>query len=143
MRRFFIVLVVIAKLYPLYSQTTEQLVDICVDRLEDVTYIRDFQVELEAAEPGRPEPVARYSIVLNKNTQYRLSICNAETSGTGIIKVFDNKGKIGSNYIPATETNYPFFDIQIQSTGVYHIFISFKDGLPGRAAGILSLVKRL
>ncbi len=143
MRRFILVFIVIVKFYPAYSQTTEQLVDICVDRMEDVTYLRDFQVELEAAQPGRPEPVARYSMVLNKNTLYRLSICNAETSGAGIIKVFDNRGLLASNYISESDTHYPFFDIQIQSTGVYHIFISFKDGLPGRAAGILSLVKRL
>jgi hypothetical protein len=145
MRQFLlIVILIIAGLAPVYSQTTEQLVDICVSRLGEATYLRDFQVQLDAAEPGRALPVAKYSMVLNKNTQYRLSICNSDVSqGLGIIQLFDNKGLIGSNFSDATGTNYPAYDIQIQSTGVYHIFISFKDGMPGTAVGVLSFVKRL
>ncbi|MFP4366152.1 MAG: hypothetical protein ACLFQA_03560 [Bacteroidales bacterium] len=144
MRRYILLILVIAGISPVYSQTTEQLVDICVARLGDATYLRDFQVELDAAEPGMPQPVAKYSMVLNKNTQYRLSICNSDMSqGQGVIQLFDNKGLIGSNYAKASGTDYPYFDIQIQSTGVYHVFISFKDGLPGTAVGVLSFVKRL
>jgi hypothetical protein len=144
MRHYVLIFLVLTCFTPMFAQTTEQLVDICVARLADATYLRDFQVELEAAEPGLPIPVARYPMVLNKNTQYRLSICNSATSpGLGIIQLFDNKGLIGSNFSAATGTDYPYFDIQIQSTGVYHVFISFKDGTPGTAVGILSFVKRL
>ena len=144
MRRFILVLVVFTGMLPAYSQTLDKLVDICVDRLGDATYLRDFKVELEASKPGQPNSVAKYSIVLNRNTQYRLSVCNSESSaGAAIIQLFDNKGMIGSNYVPATGKDYPYFDVQIKSTGVYHIFISFKDGLPGTAVGVLSYVKRL
>ncbi|MFO7923526.1 MAG: hypothetical protein R6U58_07510 [Bacteroidales bacterium] len=144
MNRFLMVLFVAAVITPASSQTLEQLVDICVSRLDDATYLRDFQVELDAAEPGHPAPVARYSMVLNRNTQYRLSICNSDASpGRGIIELYDNRGLIGSNYVESSDTDYPSFDVQIQSTGVYHIFISFREGKPGTAVGILSLVKRL
>ncbi len=144
MRRFVLILFIVAGTAPAYSQTLDQLVDICVTRLGDATYLRDFQVELEAAQPGHPAPVARYSMVLNRNTQYRLSICSSDASrGKGIIQLYDNRGLIGSNYVSSTGTDYPYFDIQIQSTGVYHIFISFQDGLPGTAVGVLSYVRRL
>jgi hypothetical protein len=142
MKRYFIVLFILAHLTPLFSQTTEQLADICVARLGDAVFLRDFQVELDAAVTGRPVPVAKYSVILNKNTRYRLFICNPDNApGLGIIQLFDNKGLIGSNFSSASGTSYPFFDIQIQSTGVYHIFISIKDGMAGTAVGVLSFVK--
>ena len=144
MRLFLLVIFVFTAITSVRSQTLEQLTDICIAGTEGATYLRDFKVELEAARPGLPEPVAKYSMVLNKNTQYRLSVCNSEASqGRGIIKIFDNRGMIGSNYISSTDTDYQFFDIQIQSTGVYHIFISFKDGLPGTAVAVLSFVSRI
>lgn len=127
-----------------FSQSAAGLVDICVSQLEGATYIRDFQVELEASGPGQPAPVARYSMVLNRNTQYRLSICNSPASkGRGVIQIYDSRGLIGSSYMESSGTDYPFFDVQIKSTGVYHVFISFRDGLPGTAVGILSFVRRL
>ncbi len=125
-----------------HSQTTDELVEICVDGLDDATYLKDFQVEHDAAQPGQEAPVARYSMVLKKDTQYRLSICTSEsTSEKGIIQLYDKKGLVGTNYIEESDTFYEFFDIQIQSTGVYHIFISFKDGVSGAAVGVLSLVE--
>ena len=144
MKRFIAILIFVAAAAPLCSQTLSQLVDICAAQLGDATYLRDFQVELEAAEPGHPAPVAKYSMVLNRNTQYRLSICNSEFSpGRGIIEIYDNRGLIGSNHVKSSGEIYPYFDIQIQSTGIYHIFISFTDGQQGTAVGILSYVKRL
>lgn len=144
MRRLLLILFIVGGITPIYSQTVEQLVDICLARLDEVTYLRDFQVELDAAQSGQPAPVARYSMVLNSNTQYRLSVCNSDASqGRAIIQLFDSQGRIGSNYVESSGTEYPHFDIQIQSTGVYHIFISFREGLPGQAVGLLSFVRRL
>ncbi len=144
MKRLAIFLFTIALVSTAVSQTTEQLVEICTARLSGATYLQDFQVQLGAAEPGRPIPVAKYSILLSKNTQYRFSICNADNSqGKAIIQLFDGRGLIGSNFSSASGKDFPFFDIQIQKTGVYHVFISFQDGLPGTAVGIMSFVKRL
>lgn len=144
MRQFFTILIFMAGFYPVYAQSIEELVDICVSQLGDATYIRDFRVELDEARPGGQAPVARYSLVLNRNTQYRLSICNASDSpGRGTIQLYDSRGLIGSNYVASSDTHYPYFDIQIRSTGVYHVFISFKDGEAGKAVGVLSWVKQL
>ncbi len=129
----------------LSAQSSEQLLDLCIECLDDATYLADFQVELEAGGGGRPVPVARYSMVLNKNSQYRLTICNSENSrGRGIIQLYDSGGRVGSNHVEDSGGNYfSSFDVQINKTGVYHILISFEEGLPGQAVGILSFVKRL
>ncbi len=129
---------------PSVSQTAEKLVEICAAKLGDAQYLRDFQVELEAAEDGSEKPVAKYSLILSSNTQYRLMVCNAEDSdGSAIIELYDGRGFMGSNYSEKTGKKYPSFDVQIKRTDVYHIFISFKDGNPGRAVAILAFVKRL
>jgi len=115
-----------------------------VEKLGDVRYLRDFQVELEGVAEDQKPLVARYSLVLRSNTQYRLMICNADDSqGSGIIELYDNRKLIGRNFSKSTGKEYPSFDIQIRRSGVYHVFISFKDGKPGRAAGILAFVKSL
>jgi hypothetical protein len=35
------------------------------------------------------------------------------------------------------------FDFQCDKTGVYHVFIAFKEGKSGNAIGILSFIKKL
>ncbi len=137
---FFILIVSV----PSFSQTTEKLVEQCAAKLGDAQYLRDFQVELEAAGTGGEAQVAKYSLVLSSNTQYRLMICNAEDSGgAGLIELYDGRGLMGSNYSESTDKLYQSFDVQIRKTDVYHIFISFKDGEPGSAVAILAFVKRL
>jgi hypothetical protein len=144
MKRLAIILFAIALVSPAFSQTTEQLVEICTAQLTGATYLQDFQVQLGPAEPGKPVPVAKYSILLSQKTQYRFSVCNADNSqGKAIIQLFDGRGLIGSNYSTASGKDFPSFDIQIQKTGVYHVFISFQDGKQGTAVGIMSFVKRL
>jgi hypothetical protein len=49
----------------------------------------------------------------------------------------------GATYMESLGKDFPFFDFKCQKTGVYHIFIFFKDGKPGKAAGILSFVGKL
>jgi hypothetical protein len=144
MKRYLLIIFLVGLALPAYNQTLDQLVEICSSRLDGASYLQDFQVQLGAGEPGRPVPVAKYSILLSKNTQYRFSICNSDNSqGRGIIQLFDGRGLIGGNYSAASGKEFPYFDIQIQKTGVYHVFISFQDGKPGTAVGILSFVKRL
>ncbi len=130
--------------FPSFSQTTEKLVEQCAAKLGNAQYLRDFQVELEATGTDGETQVAKYSLVLSSNTQYRLMICNADDSqGNGLLELYDGRGLMGSNYSESTDKLYQSFDVQIRKTDVYHIFISFKDGEPGRAVAILAFVKRL
>lgn len=130
---------------PIIAQPSEaQLVEFCIGQNSDVTYLKDFIVKLDAANPGEKKPEFRTSMVLSKNTEYKFSICNAdESEGRGMIQLYDNNLLLGSSYNPATGKEFPGFTFKCQKTGVYHVFISFQEGKEGFAVGILSFVKRL
>ncbi len=126
------------------AQDNVQLVAQCAGSAGNVTYLKDFVVKLDAGTPGGKAPTAKYSMVLSKNTMYRFSICTAPNSdGEGVLQLYDMNNLLGSTFIVNTGKDFPFFDFKCQKTGVYHIFISFKDGKPGEAVGILSFVKKL
>lgn len=130
--------------YEVSAQESSELVAQCAASAGDVTYLKDFGVKLDAGTPGGKPPSAKFSMVLSKNTQYRFSICTAPNSdGEAILQLFDMNVLQGSTYISATGKEFPFFDFKCQKTGVYHVFISFKDGKAGEAVGILSFVKKL
>lgn len=126
------------------AQDNVEMVAQCAAAAGDVTYLKDFVVKLDAGTPGGKPPSAKFSMVLSKNTQYRFSICTAPNSdGEAILQLFDMNVLQGSTYISATGKDFPFFDLKCQKTGVYHIFISFKEGKAGEAVGIMSFVKKL
>jgi hypothetical protein len=130
--------------YEVFAQDNSELVAQCAASAGDVTYLKDFGVKLDAGTPGGKPPSAKFSMVLSKNTQYRFSICTAPNSdGEAILQLFDMNVLQGSTYIIATGKEFPFFDFKCQKTGVYHVFISFKEGKAGEAVGILSFVKKL
>jgi len=126
------------------AQSGQELVDLCNIIADDATYLKDFQVKLDAAKPGEEKPNMKFSVVLSKSTQYRFSICNSKDyPGKAIISLYDNNRLLGTNYVVATGKNYPSFDFKCQSTGVYHIFIDFKEGEQGLAVVLLSFVQKL
>ena len=126
------------------AQDDAQLVAQCAANAGNVTYLKDFVVKLDAGTPGGKAPSAKYSMVLSKNTKYRFSICTSPNSeGEGVLQLWDMNTMMGTTFIPQSGKDYPFFDFNCQKTGVYHVFISFKEGKPGSAVGILSFVKRL
>jgi hypothetical protein len=127
-----------------FTQYNVELVAQCAGSAGNVTYLKDFPVTLDPAIPGGNPPSAKFSILLSKNTQYRFSICTApDSEGEAILQLFDMNVLTGSTYSKATGKEYPSFDLKCQKTGVYHVFISFKEGKAGEAVGILSFVKKL
>jgi hypothetical protein len=127
----------------LFAQSGQELVDICGMVAGDATYLKDFQIKLEAAKPGEEPPRAAHSLVLSKNTKYRFSVCNSKDfQGEAVLQLYDNNRLLGTNYIVATGKSYPSFDFKCTQTGVYHIFISFKEGQQGMAVALLSFVER-
>lgn len=129
----------------LKAQSDDALVMACTQSAgEDANYLKDFIVEKEAGAPGERAPIAKFSMVLSKNTEYRFSICSAaDSDGKGIIQLFDSNRLLGSSFNEATGKEYPRFDFKCQKTGVYHVFISFQDGKAGKAVGILSYIQKL
>jgi len=128
----------------LRGQEQDKLVSLCVrESGEDAAYLKDYVVKLPKATSKDRVPVAKHTLVLVKNTHYRFTICNSEKyPGKGIIKIYDTKGLIASNYDPQKDKIYNSIDFICKKTGPYTVFISFKDGEQGMAVGILSYVKK-
>ncbi len=119
------------------------MVDICASQAgDDATYLKDFQVKLGVAVEGRAQ-IARYPLVLSSNNIYRFSVCSLENSeGKAVIKLYDNNRLIFSSFSKATKEEFNPFNFMCRKTGIYHVFISFRDGKPGEAVGILSYVNK-
>lgn len=127
-----------------FSQSGEELVDICGTVAGDATYLKDFQIKLDAANPGEEPPKAIYSIVLSKKTEYLFTVCNSnDYSGQAVLKLYDNNRLLATNYVVATGQSYPKFTFKCSTTGVYHIFVTFKEGEQGLAVALLSFVRKL
>ena len=141
----FLAIITLGNLSTAKAQSGQELVDICsMIAGEEATYLKDFQIKLDEAKTGEEPPTARFSVVLSKNTQYRFTTCNSKDySGQAILKLFDNNRLLGTNFVVATGKTYPSFDFKCTSTGVYHIFVTFKEGDQGLAVAMLSFVKKL
>ena len=94
MRKFYIILALFAINLlginsDLLAQSGQELVDICsMVAGDDATYLKDFQIKLDAAKPGEEPPTTRHSVVLSKNTKYRFSICNSKDfAGEAILQI--------------------------------------------------------
>ena len=148
MRKYIITLFTISLVFalakPIFGQDVSELTAQCAASAGDVTYLKDFPAKLDAGTPGGKPPSAKYSMLLSKNTSYRFTICTApDSEGEAILELYDMNVLIGSTYNKTTGKDYPSFDFKCQKTGVYHIFISFKEGKPGNAVGIMSFVEKL
>lgn len=126
------------------AQDVSQLTAQCAANAGDVMYLKDFVVKLDQGTPGGAPPTARFALLLSKNVVYRFSICSAPNSeGEAVLQLFDMNTLLGSTFISATGKDFPSFDFKCQKTGVYHVFISFKEGKAGEGVGIMSYVKKL
>jgi len=127
----------------LNAQDISQLTAQCAAGAGDVMYLKDFVVKLDQGTPGGAPPTARFALLLSKNVVYRFSICTAPNSeGEAVLQLLDENNLIGSTFISATGKDFPYFDFKCQKTGVYHVFISFKEGKEGEGVGIMSYVKK-
>lgn len=143
--KFLFAILFMALSYTAFGQTEAQKVELCSATAgPDATYLKDFVVELQAAQGNEKAPVAKYSLILNKDTRYRFTICTDDDSqGRGIIQLFDTQTLLASSFNPTTGKEYKQFDVDIQKTSVYHVFINFHEGKAGKAVVIMSLMKRL
>jgi hypothetical protein len=146
MKKFLLILALFAFAYSefIQAQDVSQLTAQCAANAGDVMYLKDFVVKLDQGTPGGAPPTARFALLLSKGIVYRFSICSAPNSdGEAVLQLFDMNTLLGSTFISATGKDFPFFDFKCQKTGVYHVFISFKEGKAGEGVGIMSYVKKL
>ncbi len=144
LRPFFTLFIFAGISFAVSAQDISELTGQCAASAGDVTYLKDFPVKLDAGTPGGKPPAAKFSMLLSKNTAYRFTICTApDSEGEAVLKLYEMNNLQGSTYNEETGKDYPGFDFKCQKTGVYHIFISFKDGKPGESVGIMSFIERL
>lgn len=104
-------------------------------------YLREFKVKFDGSEKGKAIPVARYPILLSKNTNYRFNVCNAEEyEGRVILQLYLKDKLMGSTYNTQTSTDLQRFDFTCPKVATYEVVMSFDQGKPGCAVGILSLI---
>jgi len=124
-----------------FAQTEDDLVEICGMIAQDATYLKDFKVRLDA---GNPPPVQRFSVILKKGIKYRFSVCNSKDyEGKVVLQLLDNNRLLATTHVVASGQDYPSIDYVCTKTGAYHLFFNFKDGKPGLAVGLLSLVETI
>lgn len=108
---------------------------------ENAVYLREFKVKFDGSERGKAVPVAKYPILLSKNTTYRFNVCNAEEfEGRVILQLYLKDQLMGSTFDTQSATDLQRFDFTCGKAATYEIVMSFDQGKPGCAVGILSLL---
>jgi len=107
----------------------------------DAEYLREFKVKFDGPERGKAIPTARYPVLLSKNDTYRFNVCNAEEyEGKVILQLYLKDQLVGSTFDTETSTDLQFFDFKCNKAATYEVIMSFDQGKPGCAVGILSLL---
>lgn len=107
----------------------------------EAVYIRDFKVRLSEGTMENPSPVGRFPVFLNKGIQYRFTIENDKNSDTfAILNLIRRDKTLISTYDQAMDNDSEQFDIIPDESGTYQVLISFREGRPGCAAAVLSVI---
>jgi hypothetical protein len=124
-----------------FAQSEDDLIEICGMVAQDATFLKDFTIRLDA---GDPPPTQRFSVILKKGIKYRFSVCNSnDYEGRVVLQLLDNNRLLATTYVVASGKDYPSIDYVCTKTGAYHLFFNFKEGKPGLAVGLLSLVETM
>lgn len=130
------------------AQCKQQLVYQCATQTEKAIYLRDFNTKLKR-EKDVEETGMKWTVVLNKGTQYRFSLCAPDGfQDLVVLTLYDsdhpeNSKPWGSTYVKATNQDLKSFDFICNKTAMYYISIRFKAGVGDKkacAVGILSFV---
>lgn len=137
-----LLLMLIAKTFA-FSQCNQNLVDFCIGKISaDATYLREYRVRLAESDAKEPA-VARFSTLLTKGNTYRFNVCSAlDFEGEAVLQINDRSSIVASTFDKTTKTNYSGLEMSCNKTGIYNIYISFVDGRPGCAVGVISLVNK-
>lgn len=140
MKRFlniFIVLFVLFGFNKAKAQSDE-LVNVCALGIGNATYLKDYKVKLSASSVSPPS--AKFNVILNKGTMYKITACNAESyAGEAVVSLTEGNAVLGTN-LKADGAFVKAIGFQCNKTGMYSISISFKDGKEGAAVAILSYI---
>ncbi len=127
---------------PVSSQCNQQLVDKAANIAgNEAIFIRDFKVRLPEGTMENPAPVGRFPVFLNEGITYRFTIeSDTVSQGFGILQLQRRDRLFGSTFDFDTRINTGQFDFACEESATYQVLISFNEGNPGCAAGVLSML---
>ena len=142
----FVIMSLVLTLVPLMvtgQPATEELVSDCVLAAGDnITYLKDFRVQLPQAAPNAIPPVYKANMYLMKNMKYRFSVCDApESKGELTITIYDQNKELISSLNKSTGKKYSSIDFICNKTGLYTLWYDFRDGAQGSGVGVVCMIK--
>jgi hypothetical protein len=106
----------------------------------NAVYLREFKVKFDGLERGKI-PLARYPVLLSKNMTYRFNVSDAEGfEGKVILQLYLKDKLVGSTFDEKKNTGRQRFDFKCDKAATYEVVMSFHEGKPGCAVGILSML---
>ncbi|MCX6300850.1 MAG: hypothetical protein NTW82_01580 [Bacteroidia bacterium] len=144
MKKHFITLLLLLTTGVLVSgQSADPLVSSCISNAgPNAKYLKDFRIQLGKA-PATGELRYKAQMSLWKNTKYRFTMCNSESSqGKLILTIKDDTNKqVLSSFDLKTGKTYPYVDFICNRSGIYQLGFDFTDGQQGSGVGVVSMVK--
>lgn len=135
--KILLALFIVFQINHVFAQSDE-LVNVCALGIGNATYLKDYKVKLSASSVSPPS--AKFNVILNKGTMYKITVCNAEGyAGEAVVQLMENATTLGTN-LKSDGSFLSAIGFQCQKTGMYSINLSFKDGKEGAAVAILSYV---
>ena len=126
----------------LSAQCNEQLVNKCYPTIEGYTYLKDFKFRLKEGSTENPKPLAKFQLILSKDTKYLLTACDAEEyEGKVIYQLFDASGLLASSYNPQTKKHYESIEFVCKKSGLYYLAYTFEDNKRGCAIGMVAFAR--
>ena len=122
------------------SDRKERVQDCAGKSGDGAIYLKEFVVSLPKAEKGERPPMYRQAVILRGNNIYRFNLCNDR--GQAIIRLYDSSNMLISTFDPKSGKEFNPINFLCRKTGQYNIIITFKDGKPGEAVGIMSHVMK-
>ncbi len=106
-------------------------------------YLKDFQTHLKDNKVmNGDQSVAKYSMVLSKNTTYQFSIASDNAlPGKAVFELYTADELIGTTDRGWFRKNDKTFIFKCQKTGVYHMFLRTSNGKECCVVGILAYMK--
>lgn len=128
---------------PCWAQCNNDLVQIAIAQSgKDALFIREFKVKLKKGTLRNPIPAARYNVYMKEGSQYRFNIeTDRSVPVPATLQLFSNGKCVGSTYDEITNTDRKTFDYQSPQTGNYQVMVTFRNGDPGCAVGVMSLLE--
>jgi len=130
------------------AQCKQQLVYSCAALGDGAIYLRDFNTKLKKPS-GEEDSGTKWTVVLNKGTQYRFTLCTPEGfDGEVVLTLYDSQhpektDPYASTWDQDADTDVSQFDFKCEKSGMYYVSIRFKDEDADKktcAVGILSFV---